>query len=52
MLFHSVIQDGKGRKMSKSLGNVIDPMHVIEGVTLEVGGQGGLVVGGKMGGYE
>ena len=29
------VRDGKGRKMSKSLGNVIDPLHVMEGVTLE-----------------
>ena len=28
------VRDGKGRKMSKSLGNVIDPLHVMEGVSL------------------
>ena len=33
---HSMVRDGHGRKMSKSLGNVIDPLHVIEGITLEV----------------
>lgn len=33
---HSIIRDAHGRKMSKSLGNVIDPLDVIEGVTLEV----------------
>lgn len=29
------IRDSQGRKMSKSLGNVIDPLHVIDGVNLE-----------------
>ena len=33
---HSMVRDAHGRKMSKSLGNVIDPLHVIEGITLEV----------------
>ena len=33
---HAMIRDAHGRKMSKSLGNVIDPIDVIEGVTLEV----------------
>ena len=32
---HALIRDAHGRKMSKSLGNVIDPLEVIEGVTLE-----------------
>lgn len=32
---HSMVRDAHGRKMSKSLGNVIDPLEVIEGVTLE-----------------
>lgn len=32
---HSMVRDAHGRKMSKSLGNVIDPMHVIEGISLE-----------------
>lgn len=32
---HSIIRDAHGRKMSKSLGNVIDPIHVINGVTLK-----------------
>ncbi len=33
---HSMVRDAHGRKMSKSLGNVIDPLHVIEGISLEV----------------
>ncbi|GAA5914215.1 hypothetical protein JCM8208_001521 [Rhodotorula glutinis] len=32
---HAMIRDAHGRKMSKSLGNVIDPIDVIEGATLE-----------------
>ncbi|CAL5323136.1 unnamed protein product [Camellia sinensis] len=32
---HPMIRDAHGRKMSKSLGNVIDPQEVINGITLE-----------------
>ncbi|GAA0142995.1 aminoacyl-tRNA synthetase [Lithospermum erythrorhizon] len=32
---HPMIRDAHGRKMSKSLGNVIDPLEVINGVTLQ-----------------
>lgn len=32
---HSMVRDAHGRKMSKSLGNVIDPLFVIYGISLE-----------------
>lgn len=33
---HSMVRDAHGRKMSKSKGNVVDPMDVRNGITLEV----------------
>ena len=35
VLCHAMIRDAHGRKMSKSLGNVIDPIDVIQGLPLE-----------------
>ncbi|CAG4982778.1 unnamed protein product [Colias eurytheme] len=32
---HPMVRDAHGRKMSKSLGNVIDPVDVVTGITLE-----------------
>jgi valyl-tRNA synthetase len=35
VLCHAMIRDAHGRKMSKSLGNVVDPLDVIQGLPLE-----------------
>ncbi|XP_070043693.1 LOW QUALITY PROTEIN: valine--tRNA ligase, mitochondrial 1-like [Nicotiana tomentosiformis] len=32
---HPMIREPQGRKMSKSLGNVVDPLEVINGITLD-----------------
>ena len=35
---HAMVRDTHGRKMSKTLGNVIDPLDVPHDITLEVRG--------------
>lgn len=35
VFLHAMVRDKEGRKMSKSLGNVIDPLEVIDGCSLQ-----------------
>jgi len=35
VFLHAMVRDGHGRKMSKSLGNAIDPLDVVHGITLD-----------------
>lgn len=35
VFLHPLVRDKTGKKMSKTLGNVIDPIDVMEGITLE-----------------
>jgi len=34
VFLHALVKDKEGKKMSKSMGNVIDPLEVVDGCTL------------------
>ena len=36
VFLHPMVKDENGAKMSKSKGNVIDPLEVLDGCTLDV----------------
>lgn len=36
VLLHGIVTDHYGRKMSKSKGNVIDPLHIVNGISYKV----------------
>uniref|UniRef100_A0A8C4ZSZ6 Valine--tRNA ligase, mitochondrial n=1 Tax=Gadus morhua TaxID=8049 RepID=A0A8C4ZSZ6_GADMO len=48
VLLHSLVRDRHGRKMSKSLGNVVDPLDVIAGASLEEKVRGGNLDPGEL----
>lgn len=47
IVLHGIVRDSHGRKMSKSLGNVVDPVYVIDGITLDK-----MVAGLKLGNLD